>query len=219
MKVIIVGCGRFGSELAYRLYLAKHEVAVVDHVKDAFNNLPADFNGRLIEGDALNQDVLHRAGIEKADALAAVSNDDSLNIAVAHIANSFYKLKRVVARNYDPQVRPVFERFGIQTVSSSIWGAQRLEELISHPEIRPVLSAGNGEVEVYELFMPSTCAGIKIKELFNIPECIVVAVTRAGNAQFPDGDFILAEDDLVHVSATFSGIEEVRRRLNARAEV
>ncbi len=218
MRVIIVGCGRFGSELAYRLYLGKHEVVVVDHIKDAFNNLPADFNGRLVEGDALNQDVLHRSGIEKADAVAAVSNDDSLNIVVSHIANSFYNVKHVVARNYDPQVRPVFEQFGIQTVSSSIWGAQRLEELISHPEIRSVLSAGNGEVEVYELFMPSTCSGVKMKELFNVPECIVVAVTRAGKAQFPEDEFILEEDDLVHVSATFFGIEEIRKRINARAE-
>jgi branched-chain amino acid aminotransferase len=71
MKVIVVGCGRFGSELAYRLYKSGHEVAIVDAIPEAFNILPVDFRGRLIEGDALNQDVLHRAGIEHADALAA----------------------------------------------------------------------------------------------------------------------------------------------------
>ncbi len=218
MNVIVVGCGRFGSELAYRLFLGNHDVAVVDTMEDAFNNLPADFRGRLVEGDALNQDVLHRAGIEKADALAAVSNNDALNIAVAHIANSLYNVKRVVARNYDPQVRPMFEQFGIQTVSSSVWGAQRLEELLYHSEIRTVFSAGNGEVEIYEVFIPANCAGRKITEIFNSPGCTVVAITRAGKAQLPDNEYVLKEDDLVHVSATFDGIEEVRNRICAPGE-
>ena len=71
MKVIVVGCGRFGSELAYRLYKSGHEVAIVDAIPEAFNILPVDFRGRLIEGDALNQDVLHRAGIEHAKAEGA----------------------------------------------------------------------------------------------------------------------------------------------------
>ncbi len=218
MKVIVVGCGRFGSELAYRLYKSKHDVAIVDAIPDAFDILPPDFKGRLVEGDALNQDVLHRAGIENADALAATSDNDAMNLVVAHIANQYYKIKRVVTRNYDPKLRLIFEQFGVQMVSSSLWGSQRLEELIYHSEIRTVFSAGNGEVEVYEVYIPSACTGKTVKEIFGIPGCTVVAVSRAGKALLPEMDYILKEDDLVHVSATFEGIEEVRARICAPAE-
>ena len=218
MKVIVVGCGRFGSELAYRLYKSNHDVAIVDAIPDAFDILPPDFKGRLVEGDALNQDVLHRAGIENADALAATSDNDSMNLVVAHIATSFYKVKRVVARNYDPKLRPIFEQFGVQMVSSSLWGSQRLEELIYHSEIRTVFSAGNGEVEVYEVHIPGACTGRTVREIFALPGCTVVAISRAGKALLPDMDYVLKEDDLVHISATFDGIEEVRLRICAPAE-
>jgi len=218
MKVIVVGCGRFGSELAYRLYKSGHEVAIVDAIPEAFNILPVDFRGRLIEGDALNQDVLHRAGIEHADALAATSDNDAMNLAVVHIASRFYNVKRVVARNYDPKLRPIFEQFGIQMVSSSLWGSQRLEELIYHSEIRTVFSAGNGEVEMYEVYIPADQAGKKVKDIFSSPNCTVAAITRAGKAQMPNMEFVLEEDDLVHLSATFEGIEEVRSLICAPGE-
>ncbi len=62
MKVIVIGCGRLGAELAYNLFKRGHDVSVIDNVPASFNNLPADFQGRLNEGEALSQDVLHRAG-------------------------------------------------------------------------------------------------------------------------------------------------------------
>jgi trk system potassium uptake protein TrkA len=218
MKVIVVGCGRFGSELAYRLFQSGHEVAIVDAIPEAFNILPVDFRGRLIEGDALNQDVLHRAGIEHADAVAATSDNDAMNLAVVHIASRLYNVKRVVARNYDPKLRHIFDQFGVQMVSSSLWGSQRIEELIYHSEVRTVFSAGNGEVEIYEVYIPADLAGKKVKDIFGIPGCSVAAITRAGKAQMPDMEFVLEEDDLVHVSATFDGIREVRLRVCAPGE-
>lgn len=129
MNYIIVGCGRVGSELAFSLYSRGHTVAIIDHVASAFNNLHPDFRGRMIEGEALNKDVLVRAGIEKADGLATVTNSDTLNAIVAHIAQTAYHIPRVVVRNYDPDWRPLHEIFEHQIVSSSSWGAQRIEDV------------------------------------------------------------------------------------------
>ena len=84
MNIIVVGCGRVGAELAYRLYKNDHRVTVVDYTETAFHNLPHDFRGRTIVGEALNQNVLLRAGIEHADALAVVTNSDTVNAVVAH---------------------------------------------------------------------------------------------------------------------------------------
>ncbi len=213
MKVIIIGCGRLGTELANRLYRQGHEVSVVDNTASAFNNLPADFEGRLIEGDALNRDVLHRAGMEHAEALAAVTSQDSLNLAVGHIARSVYNVNTVIARNYSPLNRSLFEVFGLQVVSSTSWGAQRIEEMITHPEVRTVFSAGNGEVEIYEIIVPPEWNQRTLKELLSGQSCSVVAVTRAGKAFIPSPETVFRTGDILHVSSTSDGIESLWERI------
>jgi trk system potassium uptake protein len=154
MNFIVVGCGRVGAELAYRLFKTGHQIVVVDNNREAFNRLHPDFRGRTLEGEGLAESVLERAGIREAHGLAAVTNSDTLNAVVAHTARAIYDVPIVVARNYDPELRPLIEAFGLQTVSSTYWGAQRVEELLTNPLYKTVYSAGNGEVEVYELIVP-----------------------------------------------------------------
>jgi len=214
MKAIIVGCGRIGAELAYRLFKRGHDVSIIDNVPASFNNLPADFEGRVHEGDALNQDVLIRAGIEHCDVVAAVTNNDAMNMVVSHIAKTEFKVANVVARNYDPHVRELFETFGIQVVSSTSWGAQRIEELMYHSEARTVFSAGNGEVEVYELTITPEWSGKKIEQLIPCDDCRPIAITRAGKAFLADTETVLQAGDFLNVAATFDGIEETRRILH-----
>jgi trk system potassium uptake protein TrkA len=218
MKIIVVGCGRFGSELAYRLSKLGHEIAVIDNTSAAFHNLPADFLGRTIEGDALNQDVLFRAGIKQADALAAVTNSDVLNAVIARVAQSIFGLKNVVVRNYDPSDRLIFESFSAQVISSTSWGAQRIEEMICQPEIKTVLSAGNGEIEVYEVKVPASWSNRTIHDLVQSSECLLVSLTRVGRAVLPTQETHLMEGDILQLSATIGGIQGVQRRLNAMRE-
>ncbi|MBU0494614.1 MAG: TrkA family potassium uptake protein [Chloroflexi bacterium] len=130
MNMIVIGCGRVGAQLAYRLYQQGHKV-VVDPVAEAFENLPADFRGRTVEGEVLNQDVLRRAGIEQADGLAAVTSLDPVNAVVAHVARTVYHVPTVVVRNYNPRWRVIHEAFGLPVISSTSWGAQRIEELLT----------------------------------------------------------------------------------------
>lgn len=217
MKYIVVGCGRVGAELANRLNQQGHEVTVVDQSEDAFHNLSADFHGRTVEGEVLNQHVLRRAGIEEADGLAAVTTLDSLNAVVAHAAREVFHVPRVVARNYDPQRRALYEAFGLQVVGSSSWGAQRIEEMLYHPDVRTVFSAGNGEVEIYEVTVPAAWQGRHLAELVAGDEVRILAHTRGGRAQLPESDLVLQPGDLLHVSATLAGIQAVRARLQTGA--
>ena len=100
--------------------------------------------------------MLERAGIEQADGLAAVTNSDAVNAVVGHVARTVYNVPNVVVAQLRPALAPLHEAFGLQVVSSTAWGAQRIEELLEQPAgMRPVLSAGNGEVEVYELACPT----------------------------------------------------------------
>jgi trk system potassium uptake protein TrkA len=217
MRIIVVGCGRVGSDLAYRFFEAGHQVTVLDQVASAFQRLHVEFRGRTVEGEVFSKDVLHRAGIEEAEGLVAVTNSDSVNAVVAHVAKEVYHVPNVVVRNYDPRSMPLHEAFGHQVVSSTRWGAQRIEELLQHGFARTVFSAGNGEVEVYELLVPESWRGRNLSELSTRDRCIVVAITRAGKAMLPMGEMTLEAGDVVHVSATRDGIEELWRRLAAVA--
>ena len=219
MNFIVVGCGRVGAELCYHLFKNGHQVVVVDIDKESFNRLHPDFRGRTLEGEGLAEGVLERAGIREADGLAAVTNSDTLNAVVAHAARTVYDVSNVVARNYDPNLRPIIEAFGLQTVGSTYWGAQRVEELLINPSQRAVYSAGNGEVEVYEVSIPEQWTGKTISELLDpIKDCYPVALSRAGRSTLPDGNIKLLADDVLSVSSTFEGIGALTTRLAGKAE-
>lgn len=216
MNFIVVGCGRVGAELAYRLFKAGHQIAIVDSTRDAFNRLHPDFRGRTLEGEGLAESVLERAGIKEAHGLAAVTNSDTLNAVVAHTARTIYGVPIVVARNYDPALRSLIEAFGLQTVSSTYWGAQRVEELLTNPMQKTVYSAGNGEVEVYELIVPEAWNARPLGELLDSPtQFYPVALTRAGRSFLPDSSIVLEAGDVLHVSSTFEGIGVLTARLSA----
>ena len=219
MNFIVVGCGRVGAELAYRLFKSGHQVIVVDSNRESFNRLHPDFRGRTLEGEGLAENVLDRAGIKEADGLAAVTNSDTLNAVVSHTARTFYHVPVVVARNYDPALRVVIEAFGLQTVSSTFWGAQRVEELLINPSQRVVFSPGNGEVEVYEISVPETWNGHTLGELMEpLKQCYAVAITRAGRSSLPDLGRALQEGDMINISSTHEGITALTSRLTGKAE-
>jgi trk system potassium uptake protein TrkA len=219
MNFIVVGCGRVGAELSHHLFKRGHQVVAVDSNKDAFNRLHPDFRGRTLEGEGLAESVLERAGIREADGLAAVTNSDTLNAVVAHTARKFYNVPVVVARNYDPNLRAVLEAFDLQIVGSTFWGAQRVEELLVNPLQKMVYSAGNGEVEVYELQVPEEWNGHSLGKLLNpLEQCYPVALSRAGRALLPEAEMKLQTGDLLNVSSTFEGIGALTDRLSKKAE-
>jgi trk system potassium uptake protein TrkA len=192
MNFFVIGCGRVGSELALRLHKNGHKVVVMDIKREALNSLSPEFRGRIIEGDVMAEKVLERAGIAEADGIATVTNSDALNAVVGHLARTIYKVPIVVTRNYDPVMLPVLEAFGCNTVSSTSWGAQRIQELMLDPSFRTIFSAGNGEVEIYEILIPAAWDGRLLGDLLlDVPDCLPVALTRAGHALLPDSETAL----------------------------
>src|SRR5512134_242863 len=161
MNIIIVGCGRVGVELALALH-QNHTVSVIDRNGRAFDRLGLHFSGRTIQGHGMDRLTLERAGIETAQALAAVTSSDNVNAIVARVAQDIYHVNRVVTRLYNPRRAPIYEKLNLQTVSSSSWGAHRIEQLLVHPGMQSVSSAGNGEVQVYEVTVPEEWDGSKI---------------------------------------------------------
>ncbi len=217
MYAIIVGCGRVGSELAMLLSNRGHDVTIIDHVGSSFSHLDPAWRGRTIEAEAMAEGVLQRAGIEEADALASVTNSDAVNAVVAHVARTVYGVQSVVSRNYDPRWRPLHEAMGLRMVSSTAWGAQRLEELLESRRMRPVFSAGNGEIELYELDVPASWENRRLAELLEGVSCTVVSLTRGGRASTPAPEAVIRTGDLLHVGASLESAAALRGRLYGEA--
>ncbi len=101
-------------------------MAVIDQDPDAFRRLGPDFAGLTVTGAGFDRDVLVEAGIERADAFAAVSSGDNSNIISARLARETFGVSRVVARIYDQRRAEVYERLGIPTVATVRWTADRM---------------------------------------------------------------------------------------------
>lgn len=220
MSYIVIGCGRFGAELAYKLFKNGYQVVVVDSNPKAFNRLHPDFRGRTVEGDSLSSDTLSRAAADKAEGVAVVTNSDTMNAVIGHTIRVHYpQVTQVVVRNYDPAMREMLEAFGLQIVSSTAWGAERVQELLIDPSFRAVFSAGNGEVEVYEMYISEKWNGLSISNLLDgCSELICLALTRAGRAELPSTTTKLQKGDVLTVSATLEGVRALRAKLQEGKE-
>lgn len=128
MFVIIMGCGRVGARVAAMLTKAGHDVTIMDVQSSAFNRLGPEFKGSTILGDATDQEVLKRAGIERADAFLAATQGDNRNIMASQIAKHVFGVKRVVTRIYDPLRSDTFAALGLQAISPTIIGANAFYE-------------------------------------------------------------------------------------------
>jgi len=213
MKVIIMGCGRVGVQLARLLVDEGHQVAVIDYDADALKRLGPDFKGQKVVGVGFDRDVLIKAGIEHADAFAAASSSDNANILAARIAHNIFHVPRVVARLFDPQRAEIYRRLGMLTISSTTWGAERIRELITSAEIDPVFSFGSGEVSLVNIEVPGQLVGRMVKDLTVTGEISVVAVTRQGAAFIPTLGSQFKDGDIIHVVILASALERFKTLL------
>ncbi len=213
MYVIVVGCGRVGSELAHRLFRQGHEVTVVDESGASFRNLHPDYRGRTIEGSVLSEEVLRRAEITRAEGLAAVTNSDTVNAVVGHAARAVFGIRNVVVRNFDPRLLPLHQSFRHRVVSSTVWGAARIETLLHNPEEQSLLSLGAEAIEVFELLVSVGWAGRTVQELLVDLEAVPVTLTRAGIAELARPESALAGGDLLKVATVSGCLAELQARL------
>jgi trk system potassium uptake protein TrkA len=133
MYVIIMGCGRVGARLANLLSNDGHEVLVLDTDTRAFNRLGSAYSGQRMLGTGIDIDVLRKAGIERADAFAAVTQGDNRNIMASQIAKHIFKVPKVVTRIYDPIRQDTYAALGLETISPTVIGASAVMDAITAP--------------------------------------------------------------------------------------
>jgi trk system potassium uptake protein TrkA len=211
MYVIIVGCGRVGSELAKLLASEGHNVVIIDKSRDSFGRLGGTFNGLTMVGNGFDLGLLKQVGIEKADAFCAVTNGDNTNLISAQVAKKIFKVPKVLARVYDPQRAHIYAALGLDIISGTILFAAMLRDKIIESRFSSYLIETK-ELGVLEIEVKDNLAGKTIQDI-NIPgEFLVVAIRRLQGIILPEPTTVLkAKDDLMAVVKVAS-LEKVKER-------
>ena len=209
MKVIIMGCGRVGEQVARILSDEGHAVTVVDYDANALARLGPQFTGQKVKGIGFDRRVLIAAGIEQADAFAAASSSDNVNIVAARLARNVFHVPKVVARLYDPRRAEIYRRLGLVTISSTSWGARRIHELLTHANLDPVMTFGNGEVVLIGIEAPPRLVSRRVNNLTVPGEVNVTTITRQGKAFLPTLGTEFRAGDLVHLAVLASAMERL----------
>jgi len=202
VHVVIMGCGRVGSTIAASLEARGHTVAVIDQDGDAFRRLGPDFAGSTITGIGFDREVLIEAGIERADAFAAVSSGDNSNIISARLARETFGVQRVVARIYDPKRAEVYERLGIPTVATVRWTADRmLRHLVPEGHIE-LWRDPTSRVSMIEVPLQAGWLGRPVKALEEATGARVAYLMRFGMGALPTPSTALQDGDQVFMLVT-----------------
>ena len=204
-----MGCGRVGSTLAQSLENRGHTVAVIDVNGEAFRRLGADFQGLTVTGIGFDRDILTTAGIERADAFAAVSNGDNSNIIAARVAREQFNVETVVARIYDAKRAQVYERLGIPTVATVPWTTDRLLRAIIPEGLISEWRDPSGTVTIVNLPYHRHWIGRPLAELESGVGIHTAFVVRFGRGLLPSSETVVQEGDLIYASVLSKDIHDV----------
>ncbi|HSS09029.1 MAG TPA: TrkA family potassium uptake protein [Acidimicrobiales bacterium] len=217
MHVIVVGCGRVGSELAVRLEQDGHSVAIIDKNRRAFRRLPEEWQGRLVVGFGFDRDDLGEAGVAEAGALAAVTSGDNSNILTARIARETFQIPNVVARIYDPRRALIYQRLGIPTVATVTWTTDQVIRRLFPQQSVTEYTDPTGEVSFVERALPDGWVGRRVGGLEEGDRFRPVLVTRAGQARLATPELVGQEGDVLLLAVRAGALEELDSRLKVEA--
>ncbi len=200
MNILVVGAGRIGRQLAEQLFAGGHDVSVVDPSPERLAELSDDFVGFTVSGVAIDSDVLRRAGIEGCDLLAAVTDDDNVNVMVAQMAKEIFSVGRVVTLITDPRRREVFDQFGLNTVCQTSLTVSALESIVLGQEHLQA-TFYQGSTLSLQTTDPKDFVGKRLHEVTTPPAHSLVGLLRHDGEIYMAGDtgseVITAEDKLI----------------------
>ena len=213
MYVIIVGCGRVGSELAKLLSQEGHNVVVIDRSQSSFDRLGGTFNGLTMTGNGFDLGLLKQVGIEKADAFCAVTNGDNTNLICAQVAKKIFKVPKVLARVYDPQRAHIYTALGLDILSGTILFAALLRDKIIESRFSSYLIESK-DLGVIEIVVKNDLAGKNVQHI-NIPgEFLVVAIRRMDGVIIPEPQTVLKAKDTLMAVLKVASLQKIKEKFS-----
>lgn len=212
MYVIIVGCGRVGSQLARLLSGEGHNVVVIDKNAASFERIGSTFNGLTLVGNGFDLNLLRQAGIEKAGAFCAVTNGDNTNLISAQVAKKIFNVPKVIARVYDPQRAHIYANLGLDVISGTILFAAMIRDKIIESRFSSYLIETK-ELGVFEVEVKRELVGRAIRDI-NVPaEFLVVAIRRLDGVIIPEPDTVLKEKDVLMAVVKVASLDKIKNKL------
>lgn len=209
MYVIIVGCGRVGSELAKLLSNEGHNVVVIDKNPASFDRLGGTFNGLTSVGNGFDLELLKQIGIEKADAFCAVTNGDNTNLISAQVAKKIFHTPKVIARVYDPQRAHIYAALGLDIISGTILFAAMLRDKIIESRFSSYLIETK-DLGVLEIEVKENLAGKTIQEINVGGEFLVAAIRRIEGVIIPEPQTVLKLKDVLAAVVKVTSLEKIK---------
>lgn len=209
MNVIVVGCGRVGSQLGTLLSVDGHNVTVIDKSADAFRRLGSTFNGVTIRGLGFDEDVLEEAGIRECDAFAAVTNLDNTNLMAAEVARKLFGVKHVVARLYNPSRERTYQQLDLDYICGTTLVAERLLDKLQSGHGHHVDSFGDVEIVIFKL--REDAAGKFVRDMFVEGQVLPAIIGRGDRTFIPTLDTQFEIGDVVRVAVKNEAAHKLAR--------
>jgi trk system potassium uptake protein TrkA len=209
MYVIIVGCGRVGSELAKLLSSEGHNVVVIDKSRSSFDRLGASFNGLTMAGNGFDLGLLKQVGVEKADAFCAVTNGDNTNLISAQVAKKIFRVPKVIARVYDPQRAHIYTALGLDIISGTMLFASMLRDKIIESRFSSYLIETK-DLGVIDIEVKDSLVGKRVRDINIAGEFMVAAIRRMAGVLIPEPDTVLMEKDRLMAIVKVASLEKIK---------
>jgi trk system potassium uptake protein TrkA len=211
MDIMIVGCGRVGSQLALILSREGHNVTIIDKNPDSFKRLGATFNGVTALGSAFDEKLLKELNIEKQAAFISVTSGDNTNLMASQIAKKMFNVPKVMARVYDPTRADIYKKLGLDIISGTVLVAAMIRDKIIENRFTGYL-VESGELGVIEIVATQDFIGKTVGELNMPDEFLVVAIDRKKGVVIPQPNTRIESGDKIMGVVRTKGLEMIKER-------
>jgi trk system potassium uptake protein len=209
MYIVIVGGGRIGRYVARDMVGRGHEVTVIELEAGRVESLVAEAGVLVIAGDASDLRYLEQAHVERADVFVATTHEDDVNLVACQLARVEFGPGRIISRVNDPKNVDIFQRLGIEAVSSTRLISELIENEFSVGELIHLSSLRGGRLSLVEVRVPdgeSAPPARRLDEIRLPDDAVVVLVLRGEETLIPrGGTHIVAGDEVIALTGPTSG--------------
>ncbi len=203
MFVVIAGGGKVGRTLARILMSRDNEVMMIEQDRRRYQRLTQEFEDAVMFGDATEIFNLERAGIERADVVAAVTGDDEDNIIICQVADHKFKVPKSIARVNNPENQEAFDVLGVgPTVSATNSLLSLIEHEMPAHKLVHLLNLKKENLEIVEVMVEETSplASKRIEQVALPSGVLLISILRDNGAIIPQGSTeLLAGDQILAI--------------------
>ncbi|MCI1966173.1 MAG: TrkA family potassium uptake protein [Oscillospiraceae bacterium] len=218
MKIIIVGGGKLGHQIARNLMESKYDVKLIEKDKAKCTRLANSLDAEVIYGDGTELDALEEAGASSADCFIAVTGSDQDNLVASQLAKKEYKIDKVIARNNDPRNLDALRKLGPDiAVSSTEIITNMIEQEVDSAQAHLIATLNKGRASIITLTLPADTAleGIMLKDLTLPFGSLIISIVRKESMMIPNGLTAFRANDEIVAVCDRKGEKELQRTLGA----